>query len=69
MIDNDKTPDSTEPQASTPTGSDTGPSSAPDTPAASDIIVAPDFDWVEMGETPEGTGTIQIDYEIKTGRE
>ncbi len=46
-----------------------GPSSAPDTPAASDIIVAPDFDWVEMGETPEGTGTIQIDYEIKTGRE
>jgi hypothetical protein len=64
MMDNANTPDSAEPQSSTPSASDSGAVSAPETPAAPEIIVAPDFDYVEMGESPEGT--IEIEFEIKT---
>lgn len=68
MVENSNTPESSEPQSSAPTDSDTGPaSSIPETPAATDIVVAPDFDWVEMGEDP--AGSIQVDFEIKTGLE
>ncbi len=66
--ENENTPPSSEPQSSAPAGSDTSPtSSIPETPATSEIIVAPDFDWVEMGEDP--AGSIQIDFEINTGLE
>lgn len=64
--DSGNTLDSVEPQAPTPTGSDVSPASVPDI-AAPEIAVAPDFDYVEMGENP--VGVIQIDYEIKTGKE
>lgn len=68
MIKDANTQDSSEPQPSTPTGSDTGPAtSIPETPASSNIVVAPDFGYVEMGEPP--LETIEIDFEVKTGLE
>ena len=65
MMEHDQTPDSAQPQSSTPTASDSGAAPAPETPAAPEIIVAPDFDYVEMGESPQGT--IEIEFEIKAG--
>lgn len=67
MEENSDTSNPCESQSTTPTAPEIVPVSVPETPVAPDIVVAPDFDYVEMGENP--AGSIEIEFEIKTGLE
>jgi hypothetical protein len=67
MVEGNNNSNSTDAQQpSTAVSSDVAPPSSPE-PAAPEVVVAPNFDYVEFGEKP--LGVIQIDYDIKTGKE